>query len=195
MAVEPSAMPERLPTLAPSGTTRVCPSDSVKATVRSSVSTDSIVARWVAGWVEKLSGRSFDTLHIVGGGSQNRMLCQMAADCLQKRVTAGPVEATALGNVAMQAVATGHAPSLAAMRNAIRRTAAVETYTPHTSADWDAAYRRFLALTGGGDHHLFEDFLRGLLCLGGLTRDGGRNGCGDGKAEQTRPLGGVGVHR
>jgi rhamnulokinase len=106
--------------------------------------------RWVASWVEHLLQKRYDTLHIVGGGSQNALLNQLAADALGKRVSAGPAEATALGNVALQAVAAGHAPSLSAMRQAIRSAAAVTTCEPNTATAqaWDEAYARFLALTG-----------------------------------------------
>ena len=50
---------------------------------------------------------SLETIHIVGGGTQNRLLCQMAADACERRVVAGPIEATAIGNLMMQAVAGG----------------------------------------------------------------------------------------
>ena len=62
--------------------------------------------RQVLGWLEELIGGRIETIHIVGGGTQNRQLCQMAADACHRRVVAGPVEATAIGNVMMQAVAT-----------------------------------------------------------------------------------------
>lgn len=104
--------------------------------------------RWVTERLEGLSGRRFPVLHIVGGGAQNRLLCQFAADALGRPVLAGPVEATALGNVAVQAVATGAAPSLHDVRRGIREAAAVQEYRPGVTQGWDAAYARFCALPG-----------------------------------------------
>jgi rhamnulokinase len=85
-------------------------------------------------------------LYIVGGGSQNKLLCQFAADSTQLPVIAGPVEATAIGNIAVQAVATGHLASLAEARQLIRRSFEVTVYEPGNSAPWDEAYERYLNL-------------------------------------------------
>jgi rhamnulokinase len=104
--------------------------------------------RWVTERLEALLGRRYPVLHVVGGGSQNGLLSQFAADVLQRPVVAGPVEATALGNVALQAVAVGAAPSLADVRRAIRDSYAVQRYAPGDGFGWDAAYARFCALAG-----------------------------------------------
>ncbi len=104
--------------------------------------------RWVTERIEALTGRCFPALHIVGGGTQNRLLCQMAADALARPVLAGPIEATALGNIAVQAVATGAASSLLALRRGIREAAAVQEYRPGETQGWDAAYARFCTLPG-----------------------------------------------
>ena len=82
----------------------------------------------------------------VGGGTQNRQLCQAAADACARRVVAGPVEATAIGNVMMQAVAAGDVGSIAQAREAIRNSFAVDEYEPQNTAAWDEAYGRFLGL-------------------------------------------------
>jgi rhamnulokinase len=102
--------------------------------------------RWVADRLEELLGRRFPVLHIVGGGSQNPLLCQFAADALNRPVLAGPVEATALGNVAQQAVAVGAIASLQEARRLVRGTTSVTRYTPQNPQVWDAPYRRFCAL-------------------------------------------------
>ncbi len=85
----------------------------------------------VAAMLAELTGRKFRTLHIVGGGSQNELLCQMAADATGLTVLAGPVEATALGNAVAQAMATGQIASLDEGRRLVAKTAEVRTYRPH----------------------------------------------------------------
>ncbi len=96
--------------------------------------------------LEELIGGRIETIHIVGGGTQNRQLCQAAADACGRRVVAGPVEATAIGNVMMQAVAAGDVGSIAEAREVIRRSFAVDEYQPRTTDAWDAAFERFVAL-------------------------------------------------
>lgn len=99
--------------------------------------------RWVTEKLQILLDHKFNALHIVGGGSQNRLLCQFAADATQLPVIAGPVEATAIGNIAVQAIATDHLASLDEARQVIRRSFEVLTYEPGLSAPWDEAYDRF----------------------------------------------------
>lgn len=80
--------------------------------------------------LEELTGKSFKVLHIVGGGSQNDLLNQLAADATGMTVLAGPVEATALGNIMTQAITLGHLDSIAAGRALVRRTASIKTFMP-----------------------------------------------------------------
>jgi rhamnulokinase len=103
--------------------------------------------RQVLGWLEELTGGRIATIHIVGGGAQNRQLCQMAADACNRRVVAGPVEATAIGNLMMQAIAAGEVGSIAQAREVIRQSFSVESYEPREAAKWDEAYARFTSLT------------------------------------------------
>jgi rhamnulokinase len=93
--------------------------------------------------LEGLTGRRYDTIRVVGGGSRNRLLKQWTADATGRTVLAGPVEATALGNIAMQLVATGAVTSLAEARAAIDRSFPVERFEPVAADRWDAEYRRF----------------------------------------------------
>ena len=93
-----------------------------------------------------LSGRSVDRLHIIGGGTQNRLLCQMAADALGRMVIAGPVEATALGNALVQLIALGEIGSLHQAREAVSRSFSTITYEPKQGEAWEGAYERFKAL-------------------------------------------------
>ena len=81
--------------------------------------------------------------HIVGGGANNRLLCQMAADATDRRVVAGPVEATAIGNLMTQAVSLGLVGSIAQAREVIRASFEVQEYLPKQTAAWDEAYARF----------------------------------------------------
>jgi sugar (pentulose or hexulose) kinase len=97
-----------------------------------------------------LAGRDVDVVHVVGGGSQNELLCQLTADALGVPVLAGPAEAAALGNGLVQARALfsleGRAdlPDLPAMRALVRRTHDVRRYEPRSGSgtDWDTAEAR-----------------------------------------------------
>ena len=103
--------------------------------------------RWTLEKLGELQQCTFDQLYVVGGGSQNQLLCQLTADACGVPVVAGPVEATAIGNAALQAVALGDLPSLAAARALIRAAFAVQVYEPTVTsvsrAAWDDAYARF----------------------------------------------------
>jgi len=82
-----------------------------------------------------LSGRELRTVHLVGGGAQNALLCQVVADRSGLPVVAGPVEATALGNVLVQARAVGAlSGSLEALRDLVARTHDLVTYSPSTAS-------------------------------------------------------------
>jgi rhamnulokinase len=95
----------------------------------------------------ELTGRKLTRLHIVGGGSQSKLLNQAAADAIGCTVIAGPVEATAIGNLLVQAIAMKDIPSLAALRGIVRDSFPVTTYTPHDRAAWNAAFERFHKLS------------------------------------------------
>jgi rhamnulokinase len=96
--------------------------------------------------IQKATGQSIHRLHIVGGGSQNTLLNEFAANATERQVVAGPAEATAIGNVLIQAVALGHVQSLAALREVVRDSFSLQTFEPRTTAEWQAAYQRFLRL-------------------------------------------------
>lgn len=99
--------------------------------------------RRVIDQAERLSGRAVDAIHIVGGGSQNEFLCQATADATSRPVIAGPVEATAMGNILAQAYARGHLRSLAEMREVVRNSAVTRTFEPRGASDeWDKAAHR-----------------------------------------------------
>lgn len=102
--------------------------------------------RWVAECLDDLTGRHLDTIHIIGGGSKNELLDQLAADATGRTVVTGPVEATALGNVLVQAIALGHLGSVAEGREVIAQSFELQTFEPQMSAAWDAAYERYLSM-------------------------------------------------
>ncbi|MGZ4446054.1 MAG: rhamnulokinase [Nocardioides sp.] len=102
--------------------------------------------------IAELAGRRVDVLHVVGGGARNAGLCQLTADACGVTVLAGPAEATALGNVLVQARALGvDLPDLAAMRALVRRTHDPVRYDPRGGLDWDGAQSRLLRPHDGVD--------------------------------------------
>jgi rhamnulokinase len=99
--------------------------------------------RQVLESLEELTGRRYTHLRIVGGGSRNRLLNQLTADATGRTVLAGPVEATALGNIAVQMVATGTVRSLAEAREIIGESFPVERFDPVGTDRWTTHYNRF----------------------------------------------------
>ncbi len=93
--------------------------------------------------MEDILGRRLNTIYIVGGGSQNELLNQMTADACQRPVVAGPVEATAVGNILVQAMATGDVKTLADARAIVRASFDVKRYEPGAPKQWDEAYGRY----------------------------------------------------
>lgn len=102
--------------------------------------------RLVLDYLEQLVGRPFKTIHMVGGGVQNRMLCQLAADACQRVVVAGPVEATALGNVMMQAIGSGELGSIDQARQLVRAASGVREYHPRRGNRWEEGFQRLKQL-------------------------------------------------
>ncbi|MEN6452534.1 MAG: rhamnulokinase family protein [Thermoguttaceae bacterium] len=116
------------------------------AIVRCALESIAMKFRQVCQMCEELNGDRLKTMHIVGGGTKNRQLCQAAADACGRRVVAGPIEATATGNLMMQALAAGDVASIAEAREVVRRSFPVEEYEPKNTAAWDEAYGRFLKI-------------------------------------------------
>jgi len=100
--------------------------------------------RWVLERTEELSGKRLEPIHIIGGGTKNRLLNQFTADAIGRTVVTGPVEATAIGNVLMQAIGLGHLGSLADARAVVRNSFEVEEYHPADRDGWDEAYEKLL---------------------------------------------------
>jgi len=93
--------------------------------------------------LQRLTGRQIDQVRIIGGGSKNRLLNQLTADATGKKVLAGPAEATALGNVAMQILATGAVSSLSEVRAIVDRSFPAELFVPLHTEEWDRQAHRF----------------------------------------------------
>lgn len=122
------------------------PPESVASMVRTIIEGLALKYRWVIERLEEVTGQKIDTIHIIGGGSRNAMLCQATADATGRRVLAGPVEATALGNIIVQALATGAIGSLEEGRSMIARSFPLTEYQPRRTDSWAEPYRRFLGL-------------------------------------------------
>ena len=104
--------------------------------------------RHVLESLEALAGRKIAVIHIVGGGSRNDVLNQFVADCTGRRVVAGPSEATAIGNILVQAMGAGELAGLKDIRAAVRKSFPPLIVEPHPSAEWEQAYERYRKMVG-----------------------------------------------
>ncbi|MCC7175318.1 MAG: rhamnulokinase [Bryobacterales bacterium] len=105
--------------------------------------------RQVLEGLEAVSGRQVKVIHIVGGGSRNAVLNQFVADATRRIVVAGPAEATAAGNVMVQAIGSGRFAGLKEARSVLRRSADLKLIESRPSGAWDDAYARFCGLPAG----------------------------------------------
>jgi len=112
------------------------PPETVGAVVRCCLESLALRYRRTLEDLQQLVGHKLEVVRIVGGGSQNRLLCQMAADACGVPVVAGPIEATALGNLMVQAIATGDLDGIEAGRAAVAASVTLDTYEPHSDAAW-----------------------------------------------------------
>lgn len=101
--------------------------------------------RWVLERLEELVGHRLHVIHVVGGGSQNTLLCQLTADACNREVLAGPVEATAIGNIAVQAIGLKLLGSLAEAREVVGQSFEVRRFSPRAPFQWLSPYQRFLS--------------------------------------------------
>jgi len=120
--------------------------ESQGAVVRCALESMALKYRWVLERLEECLGRRLEPVHIVGGGTRNRLLNQFTADATGRQVVTGPIEATAAGNVIAQAMALGCVASLEEGRQVVRNSFDIEAYEPADQAGWGEAYGRFLAL-------------------------------------------------
>lgn len=106
--------------------------------------------RLVLERLEEVTGTRLTPLHIIGGGTKNRLLNQFTANAVERPVVAGPVEATAIGNLLMQAIAQGHLAHLQEARALVRRSFPLETFLPAPSAGWQEARHKLLKFSDKG---------------------------------------------
>jgi sugar (pentulose or hexulose) kinase len=102
--------------------------------------------RHVIEQISNLSGFSLPVIHIIGGGARNELLNQFTANATCRKVIAGPVEATALGNILVQSIAAGQVASLAEGRSLVRRSVETREFEPADPGSWDQAYERYMKL-------------------------------------------------
>ncbi|MGE5294170.1 MAG: rhamnulokinase [Solirubrobacterales bacterium] len=95
--------------------------------------------------IEDVTGKTIETLHIVGGGIQNELLCQFTADATGRKVVTGPIEATASGNILMLAKAAGQLKSIDEARQVVRDSFEMKEYTPQNAGLWEQQYKQFAA--------------------------------------------------
>lgn len=102
--------------------------------------------RWVAEQIDQLIGTHFPVIHIIGGGSKNKLLNQFTANSTRRNVITGPAEATAVGNILVQAIAMGDISSLSEGRGIVKKSFDVDIFEPENTSVWDQAYQKYLAL-------------------------------------------------
>ncbi len=138
----PSDMPKAITNFC-SKTSQKTP-DSPGAFIRCTLESLALKYRWVLERLEELSEQRIETIHIVGGGCQNSLLCQFTADACNRPVVAGPVEATALGNVLLQAMGLGLIGSLSEAREVVKRSFPLQVFLPEKPEAWLEPYARML---------------------------------------------------
>jgi len=106
--------------------------------------------RYVLSMLQEVAPFTIEKLHVIGGGSQNQLMNQFTANAIGLPVIAGPAEATAIGNVMMQAKALGAVSDLKAMREVIAHSVTPSTFLPVNSSLWDEAYSNYLAIIKKG---------------------------------------------
>jgi rhamnulokinase len=140
----PGNMPERVQTYCQQ-TGQPVP-QTPAALVRCALESLALKYRWVLERLEDMVGRRLEPVHIVGGGTQNRLLSQFAANATGHTVITGPVEATATGNMLVQATARGDIGPAADANAVVHASFEIETFEPQERSAWDDAYARLLAL-------------------------------------------------
>lgn len=103
--------------------------------------------RFTMEQIGDITSQSIEVLHIIGGGANNHFLNQLTADATGLKVIAGPTEATAIGNIMIQAKALGYVGSLAEIRQIIARSSELIQFIPSKELDWEDAYNRFLRIS------------------------------------------------
>jgi len=142
--LHPGDMPSRIREFC-KRTNQPVPEDA-GSVVRTALDSLALKYRWVLERLEMLTGHRLDRIHMVGGGTQNTLLCQLAANAMGRPVIAGPIEATAIGNIIVQAIGLGHIGSLDQGREIVRNSFEVITYEPEPERAIEDAYARFAGM-------------------------------------------------
>jgi rhamnulokinase len=119
------------------------PPESIAAVTRCILESLALKFRLRIEQIEEVVGRRLDPIHIVGGGSRNALLCRMTAEACARPVVAGPVEATAMGNLLVQACAIGALAGLEEVRQVVRNSSEIKVFDPAASDRWEQPFRRF----------------------------------------------------
>jgi rhamnulokinase len=122
------------------------PPSSQGEMIRVSLEGLALAYRHTLAQLEEASGRRIAKIYIVGGGARNQLLSQLAADSTERRVYAGPSEATAIGHVLVQSMACGRVKDLGHIRKIVSDSSEVEEYAPGDASPWDEAYKKFTEL-------------------------------------------------
>ena len=130
-------------------TGQTVPEDKAE-TVRCIMESLALKYRMTLEELEEIAGYSIPILHIVGGGCKNVMLCRFTANAVGRPVIAGPVEATAIGNIVCQLIALGQVSGLDQAREIVKKSFPVSEYMPDGCSCWDDAYERFRSISGTG---------------------------------------------
>ncbi len=104
--------------------------------------------RYVLDGIEDCTGKSFDRIHVAGGGTKDTFLCSMTASSCGRTVYAGPIEATVLGNIAVQLMSTGDIKDIAEARKIIANGENLKVYEPVEHEAWETAYKDFIKIVG-----------------------------------------------
>ncbi len=129
------------------------PPETEGAVIRCILESLALKYRWVLERLEEVLGRRLEPIHVVGGGIRNELLCQLTADAAGRPVVAGPAEATAIGNLLVQALGLGWLGSVADIREVVRSSFAPRVYEPSGDTDgWEVAYRGFCRLLPTGNN-------------------------------------------
>jgi rhamnulokinase len=145
--LEPGHMPERISDYCQRTGQRA--PEQPGAMIRTILESLALRYRQVLELLDELGGQRVEVIHIVGGGSKNTLLNQFVADATGRTVVAGPTEATAAGNVLVQAMGAGFLKDLDEARAVVRASFPLETFTPGQRKGWDEAYERYLKVWGG----------------------------------------------
>jgi rhamnulokinase len=114
------------------------------AIIRCTLESIALKYRWVLEHLEMILGYRLDPIHIIGGGTKNTLLNQFTADATGHKIVTGPVEATAIGNIIVQAVALGQLATIQDARKTVQRSFPQQVYEPKTRTGWDDAYRKLI---------------------------------------------------